>query len=290
MSKIVRTISKDASVVASAIDAKAIVSEIERIHKPSAVVTAALGRLSIAASLIGNGLKGDNDSVTIRMDGGGSTGILIAVADSRGNVKSYVNNPIVEIPLNKFGKLDVAGAVGSEGTLSVVKDLGLKEPYVGQVPIVSGEIAEDIASYFAVSEQIPTVCGLGVLVNPDLTVRAAGGYLIQLLPFADESCIDILEANVNKLPPVTAMLDSGMTSEDIAKRVLDGLDPEVLDSLDVSYRCDCSKERVERALISLGREELIKMAEEEEKIEVCCHFCDKKYVYSKDEILALSKR
>lgn len=290
MSKIVRTISKDASVVASAIDAKAIVSEIERIHKPSAVVTAALGRLSIAASLIGNGLKGDNDSVTIRMDGGGPTGILIAVADSRGNVKSYVNNPIVEIPLNKFGKLDVAGAVGSEGTLSVVKDLGLKEPYVGQVPIVSGEIAEDIASYFAVSEQIPTVCGLGVLVNPDLTVRAAGGYLIQLLPFADESCIDILEANVNKLPPVTAMLDSGMTSEDIAKRVLDGLEPEVLDSLDVSYRCDCSKERVERALISLGREELVKMAEEEEKIEVCCHFCDKKYVYSKDEILALSKR
>ncbi len=290
MSKIVRTISKDASVVASAIDAKAIVSEIERIHKPSAVVTAALGRLSIAASLIGNGLKGDNDSVTIRMDGCGPTGILIAVADSRGNVKSYVNNPIVEIPLNKFGKLDVAGAVGSEGTLSVVKDLGLKEPYVGQVPIVSGEIAEDIASYFAVSEQIPTVCGLGVLVNPDLTVRAAGGYLIQLLPFADEGCIDILEANVNKLPPVTAMLDSGMTSEDIAKQVLDGLEPEVLDSFEVNYRCDCSKERVERALISLGREELVKMAEEEEKIEVCCHFCDKKYVYSKDEILALSKR
>ncbi len=290
MSKIVRTISKDASVVASAIDAKAIVSEIERIHKPSAVVTAALGRLSIAASLIGNGLKGDNDSVTIRMDGGGPTGILIAVADSRGNVKSYVSNPIVEIPLNKFGKLDVAGAVGSEGTLSVVKDLGLKEPYVGQVPIVSGEIAEDIASYFAVSEQIPTVCGLGVLVNPDLTVRAAGGYLIQLLPFADESCIDILEANVNKLPPVTAMLDSGMTSEDIAKQVLDGLEPEVLDSFEVNYRCDCSKERVERALISLGREELVKMAEEEEKIEVCCHFCDKKYVYSKDEVLALSRR
>ncbi len=290
MSKIVRTISKDASVVASAIDAKAIVSEIERIHKPSAVVTAALGRLSIAASLIGNGLKGDNDSVTIRMDGGGPTGILIAVADSRGNVKSYVNNPIVEIPLNKFGKLDVAGAVGSEGTLSVVKDLGLKEPYVGQVPIVSGEIAEDIASYFAVSEQIPTVCGLGVLVNPDLTVRAAGGYLIQLLPFADESCIDILEANVNKLPPVTVMLDSGMTSEDIAKQVLDGLEPEVLDSFEVNYRCDCSKERVERALISLGREELVKMAEEEEKIEVCCHFCDKKYVYSKDEVLALSRR
>lgn len=290
MAKIVRTISKDASVVASAIDALDMVSEIERIHKPSAVVTAALGRLSIAASLIGNGLKGENDSVTIRMNGGGATGILIAVADSRGNVKSYVGNPIVELPLNKYGKLDVSGAVGKDGTLSVVKDLGLKEPYVGQVPIVSGEIAEDIASYFAVSEQIPTVCGLGVLVNPDLTVRAAGGYLIQLLPFADESCIDVLEANVNKLPPVTAMLDSGMSAEDIAKSVLDGLEPEVMDSFDVSYKCDCSKERVERALVSLGREELVKMAEEQDTTEVCCHFCDRKYVFSKDEIVGLSKR
>lgn len=290
MAKIVRTISKDASVVASAIDAIDIVSEIERIHRTSAVVTAALGRLSIAASLIGNGLKGENDSVTVRMNGGGATGILIAVADSMGNVKSYVGNPIVELPLNKYGKLDVSGAVGKDGTLSVVKDLGLKEPYVGQVPIVSGEIAEDIASYFAVSEQIPTVCGLGVLVNPDLTVKAAGGYLIQLLPFADESCIDILEANVNKLPPVTSMLDSGMSAEDIAKSVLDGLEPEVMDSFEVNYKCDCSKERVERALVSLGREELVKMAEEQDSTEVCCHFCDKKYVFSKDEIIALSKR
>lgn len=290
MAKIVRTISKDASVVASAIDALDIASEIERIHRTSAVVTAALGRLSIAASLIGNGLKGENDSVTIRMNGGGATGILIAVSDSRGNVKSYVGNPIVELPLNKYGKLDVSGAVGKDGTLSVVKDLGLKEPYVGQVPIVSGEIAEDIASYFAVSEQIPTVCGLGVLVNPDLTVKAAGGYLIQLLPFADESCIDILEANVNKLPPVTLMLDSGMSAEDIAKSVLNGLEPEVMDSFEVNYKCDCSKERVERALVSLGREELVKMAEEQDSTEVCCHFCDKKYVFSKDEIISLSKR
>ena len=289
MAKIVRTISSDASVVATAIDATDIVSEIERIHKTSAVVTAALGRLSIAASLIGNGLKGDDDSVTIRMDGKGATGILIAVSDSKGNVKSYVSNPIVEIPLNKYGKLDVAGAVGKDGTLSIVKDLGLKEPYVGQVPIVSGEIAEDIANYFATSEQIPTVCGLGVLVNPDLTVRAAGGYLIQLLPFADESCIDKLEANVKTLQPVTTMLDSGMNAEDIAKRVLEGLEPEVMDSFEVNYKCDCSKSRVERALISLGREELEKMAQEEENIEVCCHFCDKKYNFTKDEITALGK-
>ena len=289
MAKIVRTISHDASVVATAIDATDIVAEIEKIHKTSAVVTAALGRLTIAASLIGNGLKGANDSVTIRIDGGGATGCLIAVSDSHGNVKSYVNNPIVEIPLNKYGKLDVAGAVGKEGRLSIVKDLGLKEPYVGQVPIVSGEIAEDIANYFAVSEQIPTVCGLGVLVNPDLTVKAAGGYLIQLLPFADESCIDKLEANVNTLQPVTSMLDSGMNAEDIAKRVLEGLEPDLLDEFEVFYKCDCNKSRVEKALISLGKEELTQMAQEEEQIEVCCHFCDKKYIFTKDEIIQLSK-
>jgi len=289
MAKIVRTISHDASVVATAIDATDIVAEIEKIHKTSAVVTAALGRLTIAASLIGNGLKGDNDSVTLRMDGGGATGCLIAVSDSHGNVKSYVSNSVVEIPLNKYGKLDVAGAVGKDGRLSVVKDLGLKEPYVGQVPIVSGEIAEDIANYFAVSEQIPTVCGLGVLVNPDLTVKAAGGYLIQLLPFADESCIDKLEANVNTLQPVTAMLDSGMSAEDIAKRVLEGLEPDLLDEFEVFYRCDCSKSRVEKALISLGKEELEKMAHEEEQIEVCCHFCDKKYNFKREEIKELCK-
>lgn len=289
MAKIVRTISHDASVVATAIDATDIVAEIEKIHKTSAVVTAALGRLTIAASLIGNGLKGANDSVTIRMDGGGATGCLIAVSDSHGNVKSYVSNPIVEIPLNKYGKLDVAGAVGKDGRLSIVKDLGLKEPYVGQVPIVSGEIAEDIANYFATSEQIPTVCGLGVLVNPDLTVKAAGGYLIQLLPFADESCIDKLEANVNTLQPVTAMLDSGMSAEDIAKRVLEGLEPDLLDEFEVFYKCDCNKSRVKKALISLGKDELTQMAQEEEQIEVCCHFCDKKYNFTKEEIINLIK-
>ncbi len=289
MSKIVRTISADGSVAAAAIDATDIVSEIERIHKPSAVVTAALGRLSVAASLIGSGLKGAEDSVTLRFNGGGPAGALIAVADSRGNVKSYVSNPIVEIPLNKYGKLDVAGAVGKDGTLSVVKDLGLKEPYSGHIPIASGEIAEDIASYFAISEQIPTVCGLGVLVNPDLTVKAAGGYLIQLLPFADEACIDVLENNIKSLPSVTQMISEGITSEEMALKVLDKLSPEVLDESLCAYKCDCSKERVEKALISLGKEELSKMAEEEDKIEVCCHFCDKKYYFTKEEIIALKK-
>ncbi len=286
MSKIYRSISADASVVASAIDATDIVAEIEIIHVTSAVVTAALGRLSIAASLIGNGLKGENDSVTLRLNGGGATGVLVAVGDSCGNVKSYVQNPVVELPLNKYGKLDVAGAVGTDGTLSVVKDLGLKEPYVGQIKLVSGEIAEDITSYFAISEQIPTVCALGVLVNPDLTVKAAGGYLIQLLPFADDSVIDAIEKNINSLPSVTNMLVNGMSGEDIALKVLDGLDPNILDVINVGYKCDCSKERVEKALISVGREELQDMANDE-FTEVCCHFCDTKYRYEKSEILAL---
>ena len=290
MAKIVRTISMDASVTATAIDATDIVAEIERIHQPSAVVTAALGRLSIAASLIGLGLKGENDSVTLRMNGNGPAGALIAVSDSMGNVKSYVSNNVVEIPLNKYGKLDVAGAVGKEGMLSVVKDLGLKEPYVGQVPIVSGEIAEDIANYFAVSEQIPTVCGLGVLVNPDLTVKAAGGYIIQLLPFADDACIDILENNVKTLPSVTQMLTAGMTAEDMAMKVLDGLTPNVLDEFNCAYKCDCSRERVEKALISLGKDELSKLAESEEKLEVCCHFCDKKYYFDKEDIKEFLKK
>ena len=290
MAKVVRTISKDASVTATAIDALDIVSRIEQIHQPSAVVTAALGRLSIAASLMGIGLKGENDSLTLRVNGNGPAGVLIAVADSFGNVKSYVANPVVEIPLNAKGKLDVAGAVGTDGTLSVVKDMGLREPYSGQVPLVSGEIAEDIASYFAVSEQVPTVCGLGVLVNPDLTVKAAGGYLIQLLPFADESVIDIIEKNISEIPSVTQMLTSGMTAEDIAMRVLEGLEPNVLDEFDAQYRCDCSRERVERALISMGRRELEEMAEEQEISEVCCHFCDKKYNFTRDEIRALADR
>lgn len=290
MAKVVRTISADASVTATAIDAKDIVSRIEQIHKTSAVVTAALGRLSIASSLMGMGMKNSSDSLTLRMNGNGPTGALIAVADGMGNVKSYVCNPVVEIPLNKYGKLDVAGAVGRDGTLSVVKDMGLKEPYCGQVPIVSGEIAEDIANYYAVSEQTPTVCGLGVLVNPDLTVRAAGGFLIQLLPFADDSVIDILEKNINGLPSVTQMLDSGVTAEQMAMRVLEGLEPNILDNFDCEYRCDCSKAKVEKALISVGKTELFKMADEDENTEVCCQFCDKKYNFSSDEIRELAEK
>ena len=282
-----RAIAKDASVVASAVDATDIVAEIERIHKTSAVVTAALGRLSIAACMMGYDLKNEKDTVTLRVKGGGPAGMLVAVADSHGNVKADVDQPVVELPLNAKGKLDVGGAVGTDGTLSVVKDLGMKEPYVGVVPLVSGEIAEDVTEYFAVSEQIPTACALGVLVDPDLTVNVAGGFLIEVLPFASDACIDTIENNLKNLPPVTTMMSQGMTPDQIALRLLDGLEPNLLDEGEVKYQCDCSRERTERVLKALGNTELSKLAEEGEPITVNCHFCGKEYKFTPDELQKL---
>ncbi len=284
-----RAISKDASAVSMALDATDIVNEIEKIHKPSAVVTAALGRLSIAASMMGCGLKGKDHSITVKLDGNGPAGMLIAVSDGMGNVKSYVQNPVVEIPLNSIGKLDVRGAVGREGTLSVAKDLGLKEPYCGMVPIVSGEIGEDIANYFASSEQSPTVCGLGVLINPDLTVQCAGGFLVHLLPFADEKTISQIEKNVSKITSVTDLFRSGKSAEDISLMLLDGLEPNILDEYEPKYKCDCSRERTIRLLSSINKDELEKLAAEQEKTEVCCHFCGKKYVFTSSEIRGIKK-
>lgn len=286
MSILKRAISMDGCVVASAIDATDMVAQIEKYHKPSAVVTAALGRLAIASSLMGYGLKNEDDAVTIRIDGDGPVGSMIAVADSHGNVKCCADEYIVEIPLNSVGKLDVGGAIGN-GTLSVVKDMGLKEPYVGTIELISGEIAEDIANYYAFSEQIPTVLSLGVLVAPDLTVLAAGGYLIQLLPFADESSIPTLEQNVARMPSVTKMLMDGVKPEEMALKCLEGLEPNILDEAEVGYHCDCSRERTSRILVSIGKQKLSELAQEGENIEVCCHFCDKKYVFTPEEIIAL---
>jgi len=280
-----RAISKDASAVSMVLDATDIVNKIESIHKTSAVVTAALGRLSIAASMMGYGLKGKNDSVTVKIDGGGPAGMLIAVADEMGNVKCYVQNPVVEIPLNSIGKLDVSGAVGTNGTLTVSKDLGLKEPYCGMVPIISGEIGEDIANYFVSSEQVPTVCGLGVLVNPDLSVKCAGGFLVQLLPFADENCISVIEKNISEIKSVTELFMSGKSAEEIALDLLEGLEPNILDSNEPVYKCDCSLERTQRILSGLNSKELESMAREQEITEVCCNFCNKIYSFSSKEIL-----
>jgi molecular chaperone Hsp33 len=284
-----RYLSADGAVVCSVLDGTAMCAEMERIHKTSAVVTAALGRLSMAASLIGYGLKDDGDTVTLRLDGGGPAGILVAVADWHGNVKSYAEQPIVELPLNAKGKLDVAGAVGTDGTLFVIKDLGMKEPYAGQTALVSGEIAEDVTQYFAASEQVPTACGLGVLVNPDLTVKFAGGYLIQLLPFAPESAITQLEENLRGLTSVTALLEAGMSADDIAEKLMHGLDAELLDESQPAYRCDCSRERTANMLRSLDRNTLTEMADEMPEIEVCCHFCNEKYIFTPDEVRQMAE-
>ena len=287
MGKLIRCITSDGQVMATAVDTTDIVNRAEQIHKTSAVVTAALGRLLTAGSMMGNMLKGRDDSITLRVNGDGPTGSLIVVSDFNGDVRGYVQNPVVELPLNEKGKLDVGGAVGKNGLLYVLKDLGLKEPFSGSVPLVSGEIAEDITSYYAMSEQIPTVCALGVLVNPDLSVKAAGGYIIQLLPAASDSAIDKLEKSISELRSVTAMLSDGMTPEDIVRAALSGFQVEVLYTQDIEYKCNCSKERVAKALVSLGREELEEMAVEKEVTEVSCHFCDKVYKFSSNELKKL---
>lgn len=290
MGNIVRYITKDGSAYVIAIDSTEMVREAERIHKPSAVVTAALGRLITAASMMGVMLKGEEDSITLRLSGNGPAGSFIAVADSGGNARGYVQNKIVEIPLNDKGKLDVRGAVGTDGYLYVIKDIGLKEPFSGATQIVSGEIAEDITNYFAVSEQTPTVCALGVLVNPDLSVKCAGGFIIQLLPACPYETISAIERSLKDIPSVTEMLSSGMTADDVAKRALKELDTDKLDETTASYKCSCSRERVEAALLSTGAQALEEMAQSGEDTRVECHFCDKVYTFTPQEINALKER
>ncbi len=288
MSELVRMISVDGTLTVMAIDSTDIINKMEKIHMTSAVNSAALGRLLTAASMMGAVLKGKDNSITLRINGNGPAGSLIAVSDSVGNVRGYVANPVVEIPLNIKGKLDVAGAVGTDGTLTVMKDLGMKEPYIGQVPIISGEIAEDITNYYATSEQTPTVCALGVLVNPDLSIQAAGGFIIQLLPTALDDTIDKVEKCIEGIESVTQMLTSGMTPEDICRHVLKEFELDILDTSSPEYKCNCSKERVAKALISLGKEELLEMAKDE-FTEVNCHFCDKKYRFTPKEVAALAE-
>lgn len=274
---LLRGISENGGVVFYGVDSTEIVREMERVHKTSAVTTAALGRLLTAASMMGMMLKSRSDSITLQIKGGGPAGRLLAVSDGSGNVKGYVQNPVVEIPPRQDGHLDVGTAVGRDGTLDVIRDLGMREPYVGQVPLVSGEIAEDITSYFAISEQVPTVCALGVLVNEDLSVRCAGGFIVQLLPGATEEEITALENNIKAMPPVTTMLSEGKSIQDMLDMALQGFAPEILDREHVAYICDCSEDRVKRMLYSLGRAEVEKLRDEDPTAEVHCQFCDKCY-------------
>lgn len=289
MGKLVRCISVDGTLTIMAADTTDIVNEAARIHQTSAVTSAALGRLLTATSLIGSALKGKDHSVTVKINGKGPAGTVLAVSDSDGNVRGYVQQSVVEIPLNKKGKLDVAGAVGTDGFVTVMKDLGMKEPYIGQTPIISGEIAEDITSYFANSEQTPSVVALGVLVNPDLTIKAAGGFIIQLLPTAMDDTIEKVERCINGIEPVTKLIERGMTPEEICHHVLSEFEIEELDTANPVYKCYCSKEKVEKALISTGKEDLLDMAKDE-STQVCCQFCDKIYEFSSQDILNLVEK
>ena len=289
MDEIIRMMTGDGMVKAVAVTGKDMVERARQIHKTLPVATAALGRTLMAASMMGDMLKEEDGSVTLQIKGGGPLGAITAVSDSRGNPRGYLQNGQVDIPRKYQGKLDVGTAVGSSGSLTVMKDMGLKEPYIGSVQLVSGEIAEDITAYFVESEQVPTACALGVLVDRDLSILTAGGYLLQLLPGASDAEITHLEQNVAALPSVTELLRSGASLEQIMEQALAGFAPNVLDEQQVRYQCDCSQARVERALLSLGRDELAEMAAEGKPVEVSCHFCDKKYYVDAGALLGETK-
>ena len=287
MDRIVRAISSDGLVQAAAICSRDLTERARQIHKLLPVGTAALGRTLSAASLMGNALKGAGASLTLQIKGGGPLGTVLAVSDNLGNVRGYVTNPQVDIPLRKDGKLDVGGAVGREGTITVIKDLHMKEPYVGTIDLLGGEIAEDVAAYFVESEQIPTACGLGVLVDRDQSVKAAGGYLIQLLPGATEDTIVKVEGGIMAAGSVSAILDKDDDPEHMLRQVMSDFDLKILETCPVEYRCYCSRARVERALISLGKDELRQILDEQGHCSMTCQFCDAVYDFSGDELKAL---
>lgn len=285
MDKIIRCITSDGAIMASAIDASDIVFTAKKLHHLSRSATAALGRLLCATSIMGAMLKQKDATINLRVMGDGPIGPVIAVGDSKGNVRGYVGDSECPTEYYSNGKINVSKAVGKNGVLNVMRDYGTGEPYIGQVELVSGEIAEDITSYYATSEQIPTVCALGVLIDKeDGEVLLAGGILIQLLPGAYDDTIDKLEKNIEKLEPVTTMLAKGMSVLDICKTALEGFEVEVLDEYPVNYVCNCSKERLERFFCTMSDEDIRSMADEKGVAIANCHFCNKKYIFTKSDL------
>lgn len=284
---LLRAITADGLVKAAAVSTRNLTEEARQIHHTLPVATAALGRTLAAASMMGNALKEDGESVTLRIRGDGPLGTVLAVSDNGGNVRGYVDNPSVDLPLRPDGKLDVGGAVGQDGTLTVIRDLRMKEPYVGSVALLGGEIAEDLAAYFAESEQVPTVCALGVLVDRDQSVLAAGGYLIQLLPGAGEDLISAIERGVRDAGPVTSILRADPDPAALLNGVLSGFNLEFLERTPIAYRCNCSRDRMERALISLGRKGLRDLLDQQGGAELSCQFCTKVERFSRQDLEAL---
>ena len=285
--QLIRAISSDGRVKAVAVSTRDLTERARQIHKTLPVATAALGRALAAASMMGNALKEDGASVTLQIKGGGPLGTLLAVSDNQGNVRGTVDAPQVDLPLRPDGKLDVGAAVGQDGTLTVIRDLNMKEPYVGSVGLLGGEIAEDLAAYFVESEQIPTACGLGVLVDRDQSVLAAGGYLIQLLPGAGEDTIAKVEGSLMAAGAVTGLLRDDPDPEAMLRRALSDFDLEILEKSPIEYRCYCSRERMERALISLGAEELQSMIDEHGSADLTCRFCDNVQHFSREDLEAM---
>lgn len=287
--RIVRAISTDGMVQAAAICSRGLTERARQIHKTLPVATAALGRTLAAASMMGNALKSDGASLTLQFKGGGPLGTVLAVSDNEGNVRGYVTNPHVDLPLRPDGKLDVGAAVGTEGTLTVIRDLKMKEPYVGSVALLSGEIADDLAAYFVESEQIPSACGLGVLVDRDQSVRAAGGYLIQLLPGAGEDVISRVEGGVLAAGAVTKLLEGNDDPEKMLRTILSDFDVEILGTSPIAYRCDCSRDRMRRALLSLGPQELRTILESDGQADLSCRFCGSHQLFDRKELEELLK-
>jgi len=285
--EIVRAITGDGLIQAAAVTGRGIVERARNIHTTTPVATAALGRALMGASLMGDALKAEEGSLTLQIKGGGPIGTVLAVSDNHGNVRGYVTEPHLELMEIEPGKLDVGKAVGETGTLTVIKDLNMKEPYVGSIGMFTGEIADDLAMYFVESEQIPTACALGVLVDTDQSVAAAGGYLIQLLPGASLDMIEKIEAGVRRVGSVSKALMGGLDAAGLLREVLSDFELEVLDTHPVEYRCYCSRERVERALISMGREEMDNMIREQGQADLTCQFCDNVYHFTKEELETL---
>jgi len=285
--RLVRAISRDGFVKVVAVSTRELTERARQIHKTTPVVTAALGRTLAAASMMGNALKGEGASLTLQIKADGPIGRILAVSDPAGNVRGTVDNPHVDIPLRPDGKLDVGGAVGMDGMLTVIRDLNMKEPYVGSVGLLGGEIAEDLAAYFVESEQIPTACGLGVLVDRDQSVLAAGGYIIQLLPGASEDIITMVEGGIMAAGPVTTLLNEDDDPESLIRRVMSDFELEILETSPIEYRCYCSRERMEKALISLGVEEMQNLIDEQGSAELTCQFCDNVQTFTREDLEGL---